>query len=77
MMGRGKWSTKDYGIPARWFKLRREKEEGCFTAGPKGNQSIGQYLSVQKDSFSHPPTNRRLEEAVVDDWPKMMEFKAL
>ncbi|GBO11752.1 hypothetical protein AVEN_190313-1 [Araneus ventricosus] len=35
MMGRGKWSTKDYEILARWFKLRREKEEGCFTAGPK------------------------------------------
>ncbi|GBN63631.1 hypothetical protein AVEN_231491-1 [Araneus ventricosus] len=34
-MGRGKWSTKDYEILARWFKLKREKEEGCFTAGPK------------------------------------------
>ncbi|GBN60767.1 hypothetical protein AVEN_99888-1 [Araneus ventricosus] len=42
-----------------------------------GNQSIGQYLSVHKDSFSHRPTNRRLEEAVVGDWPKMMKFKAL
>ncbi|GBN08822.1 hypothetical protein AVEN_267209-1 [Araneus ventricosus] len=31
----------------------------------KGNQSIGQYLSVHKDSFSNPPTNRRLEEAIV------------
>ncbi|GBL98947.1 hypothetical protein AVEN_227471-1 [Araneus ventricosus] len=39
------------------------------------NQSIGQYLSVHKDSFSNPPTNRRLEEAVVVDWPKMMRFK--
>ncbi|GBM02528.1 hypothetical protein AVEN_178467-1 [Araneus ventricosus] len=36
MMGMGKWITKDYEIIARWFKLRREKEEGCFTAGPKG-----------------------------------------
>ncbi|GBO12347.1 hypothetical protein AVEN_31465-1 [Araneus ventricosus] len=35
MMGRGKWSTKEYEILARWFKLRREKEEECFTAGPK------------------------------------------
>ncbi|GBM67377.1 hypothetical protein AVEN_169605-1 [Araneus ventricosus] len=35
MMGRGKWSTKDYEILARWFKLRREKGENCFTAGPK------------------------------------------
>ncbi|GBO13146.1 hypothetical protein AVEN_90963-1 [Araneus ventricosus] len=42
-----------------------------------GNQSIGQYLSVHKDSFSNPPNNRRLEEAVVGDWPKMMKFKAL
>ncbi|GBM46127.1 hypothetical protein AVEN_139334-1 [Araneus ventricosus] len=42
-----------------------------------GNQSIGQYLTVHKDSFSNPPTNRRLEEAVVGDWPKMMKFKAL
>ncbi|GBM63493.1 hypothetical protein AVEN_87333-1 [Araneus ventricosus] len=41
------------------------------------NQSIGQYLSVHKDSFSNPPTNRRLEEAVVGDRPKMMKFKAL
>ncbi|GBN51973.1 hypothetical protein AVEN_258162-1 [Araneus ventricosus] len=43
----------------------------------QGNQSICQYLSVHKDSFSNPPTNRRLEEAVVCDWPKMMKFKAL
>ncbi|GBN95572.1 hypothetical protein AVEN_125611-1 [Araneus ventricosus] len=41
------------------------------------NHSIGQYLSVHKDSFSNPPTNRRLEEAVVGDWPKRMKFKAL
>ncbi|GBM02857.1 hypothetical protein AVEN_52034-1 [Araneus ventricosus] len=41
-----------------------------------GNQSIGQYLSIHKDSFSHPPTNRRLEEAVVLDWSKVMKFKA-
>ncbi|GBM76972.1 hypothetical protein AVEN_161455-1, partial [Araneus ventricosus] len=31
------------------------------------NQSIGQYLSVHKDSFRNPPTNRRLEDAVVVD----------
>ncbi|GBL67263.1 hypothetical protein AVEN_201904-1, partial [Araneus ventricosus] len=31
------------------------------------NQSIGQYLSVHKDSFSNPPDNRRLEEVVVVD----------
>ncbi|GBL89277.1 Putative inorganic phosphate cotransporter [Araneus ventricosus] len=42
-----------------------------------GNQSIGQYLSVHKDSFSNPPTSKRLEEAVVGDWPKMIKFKAL
>ncbi|GBO31340.1 hypothetical protein AVEN_19631-1 [Araneus ventricosus] len=30
------------------------------------NQSIGQYLSVHYDSFSNPPTNRCLEEAVID-----------
>ncbi|GBM82829.1 hypothetical protein AVEN_180917-1 [Araneus ventricosus] len=41
-----------------------------------GNQFIGQYLSVRKDSFSNPPTHRRLEEAVVVDCPKMMKFKA-
>ncbi|GBM12159.1 hypothetical protein AVEN_39490-1 [Araneus ventricosus] len=35
VMGRGKRSTKDYEFLARWFKLRREKEEECFTAGPK------------------------------------------
>ncbi|GBO25577.1 hypothetical protein AVEN_67462-1 [Araneus ventricosus] len=35
-MGRGKWSAKDYEILPRWFKLRKEKEGGCFTAGPKG-----------------------------------------
>ncbi|GBN58978.1 hypothetical protein AVEN_37103-1, partial [Araneus ventricosus] len=39
------------------------------------NQSIGQFLSVHKDSFSNTPTNRRLEEAVAVDWPKMMKFK--
>ncbi|GBN92782.1 hypothetical protein AVEN_110080-1 [Araneus ventricosus] len=42
-----------------------------------GKQSIGQYLSVHKDSFSNPPTNRRLEEAVVGGRPKMLKFKAL
>ncbi|GBL96721.1 hypothetical protein AVEN_111857-1 [Araneus ventricosus] len=42
-----------------------------------GNQSIGRYVSVHKDSFSNPPTNRRLEEAVVGDWTKMMKFKGL
>ncbi|GBO15120.1 Retrovirus-related Pol polyprotein from transposon TNT 1-94 [Araneus ventricosus] len=41
-----------------------------------GNQAFGQYLSVHKDSLSKPPTNRRLEEADVVDWPKMMKFKA-
>ncbi|GBM74377.1 hypothetical protein AVEN_78653-1 [Araneus ventricosus] len=49
MMGRGKWSTKDYEILARWFKLRREKEEGCFTAGPKGTGELrwtSSFLSV-------------------------------
>ncbi|GBL92042.1 hypothetical protein AVEN_102594-1 [Araneus ventricosus] len=39
------------------------------------NQSIGQYLSVHKDSFSNPPFNGRLEEVVVVDWHKMMKFK--
>ncbi|GBM02841.1 hypothetical protein AVEN_52020-1 [Araneus ventricosus] len=46
----------------------------CYSS--RENQSIGQYLSVHKDSFSNPPTNRRPEEAVVVDWPKMMKFKA-
>ncbi|GBN29363.1 hypothetical protein AVEN_145632-1 [Araneus ventricosus] len=40
-----------------------------------GNQSIGQYLSVHKDSFSNQPTNRRLEEMVAVDWRKMKKFK--
>ncbi|GBN89598.1 hypothetical protein AVEN_237865-1 [Araneus ventricosus] len=42
-----------------------------------GNQSIDEYLSVHKDSFINSPTNRRLEEAVVGDWPKIMKFKSL
>ncbi|GBL79593.1 hypothetical protein AVEN_139738-1, partial [Araneus ventricosus] len=41
-----------------------------------GNQSIDQYLFVHKDPFSNPPTNRRLVEAVVVDWSKIMKFKA-
>ncbi|GBL88344.1 hypothetical protein AVEN_103008-1 [Araneus ventricosus] len=49
-------------------------DEACFSRS--GNQSIGQYLPVHKDFFSHPPTNRRLEEEVVVDWPKMMKFEA-
>ncbi|GBN25455.1 hypothetical protein AVEN_153151-2-1, partial [Araneus ventricosus] len=40
------------------------------------NQSIDHYLSVHKDSFMNSPNNRRLEEAVVGDWPVMMKFKA-
>ncbi|GBO16609.1 hypothetical protein AVEN_50383-1 [Araneus ventricosus] len=47
----------------------------CSLAFTVGNQSIGQYLSIHKDSISNPPTNRRLEEAVVVDWPKMIKFK--
>ncbi|GBN04825.1 hypothetical protein AVEN_1912-1 [Araneus ventricosus] len=39
MMGREKWSTKDYEILAKWLKLRREKKEWCFTAGPKAETS--------------------------------------
>ncbi|GBM73289.1 hypothetical protein AVEN_74771-1 [Araneus ventricosus] len=65
---------------------RRPEALSCLAAGlscwliypiPKGNQSIGQYLSVDKDSFSNPPTKRLLGEAVVGDWPKMMKFNAL
>ncbi|GBL78957.1 hypothetical protein AVEN_48924-1 [Araneus ventricosus] len=54
-------------------------KEGSHTVRPIefGNQSIDQYLSVHKDSFSNPTTNRRLEEAVVGDWLKMFKFKAL
>ncbi|GBN97136.1 hypothetical protein AVEN_132053-1 [Araneus ventricosus] len=37
------------------------------------NQSIGQY---SLDSFSNPPTNRRLEETVAIDWSRMMKLKA-
>ncbi|GBN45191.1 hypothetical protein AVEN_27872-1, partial [Araneus ventricosus] len=40
------------------------------------SQYIGQYLYIHKDCFSNPPTNRRLQEAVVVDWLKMMKFKA-
>ncbi|GBM68941.1 hypothetical protein AVEN_192687-1 [Araneus ventricosus] len=50
------------------------KEELCGSF--YGNQYIGQYLSVQTDSFSNPSANRRLEEAVADDWDKMMKFEA-
>ncbi|GBN34867.1 hypothetical protein AVEN_240997-1 [Araneus ventricosus] len=46
------------------------------SANVSGNQSIDHYLSVHKDSFSNPPTNRRIEEAVVGDWRKMMKFEA-
>ncbi|GBN68560.1 hypothetical protein AVEN_114854-1 [Araneus ventricosus] len=42
----------------------------------RGNPSIGQNLSVHKDSFTQPPTNRRLEETPVVDWPEMMKSKA-
>ncbi|GBN94297.1 hypothetical protein AVEN_252973-1 [Araneus ventricosus] len=38
------------------------------------NESIGQDLSVHKDSFSNPATNRHHEEVVVVDWPKMRKF---
>ncbi|GBO16230.1 hypothetical protein AVEN_72905-1 [Araneus ventricosus] len=42
----------------------------------RGSQFIGQYLSVHKELFCNPPTNRRLEEAIDVDWFKMMKFKA-
>ncbi|GBM12718.1 hypothetical protein AVEN_228512-1 [Araneus ventricosus] len=54
----------------------RDRVDWICVARSGGNQSIGQYLSVHKDSFSNPPTNGHLEEAVVVDWPKMMKFKA-
>ncbi|GBL79542.1 hypothetical protein AVEN_18126-1 [Araneus ventricosus] len=59
-------------------KNRRRLQTKCFISIVfAGNQSIGQYLSVLKDSFSNPPTIRCLEEADVGVWPKMMKFKAL
>ncbi|GBL76574.1 hypothetical protein AVEN_53301-1 [Araneus ventricosus] len=60
------------GVPAQ---VSSSSSDCCTKL--RGNQSIGQYLSVHKDSFSNPSINRRLEEAVVGDWPKMMKFKAL
>ncbi|GBL57149.1 hypothetical protein AVEN_31511-1 [Araneus ventricosus] len=41
------------------------------------NPSIGQYLSVHKDSFSYPPSNRRLEEAVVVEWSLILKRRLL
>ncbi|GBM80069.1 hypothetical protein AVEN_227809-1 [Araneus ventricosus] len=60
MMGRGKWSTKDYEILARWFKLRREIEERCFTAGPKGDSARsllreGASRGLSSRGFVSPP----------------------
>ncbi|GBO03394.1 hypothetical protein AVEN_116524-1 [Araneus ventricosus] len=52
-----------------------DSEPHRYCAHRGRNQSIGQYLFVHKDSCSNPPTNRRLEEAVVVDWPKMIKFK--
>ncbi|GBN84380.1 hypothetical protein AVEN_271818-1 [Araneus ventricosus] len=52
------------------------RSETNLTLTCVGNQSIGQYLFVHKDTFSNPPTNKRLEEAIVVDWPKVMKFKA-
>ncbi|GBN75198.1 hypothetical protein AVEN_264654-1 [Araneus ventricosus] len=67
--------TKDKNILDT--KIRRRLQTKIFISIVfVGNQSIGQYLSVHKDSFSNPPTNRRLEEAAVGDWPKIMKFKA-
>ncbi|GBN07394.1 hypothetical protein AVEN_146600-1 [Araneus ventricosus] len=37
----------------------KETVSGASTSELLRNQSIGQYLSVHKDSFSNPPTNRR------------------
>ncbi|GBM01222.1 hypothetical protein AVEN_253620-1 [Araneus ventricosus] len=39
---------------------------------PDSEKSLQGHLLVG----GNPPTNRRLEEAVVVDWPKMMKFKA-
>ncbi|GBM58035.1 hypothetical protein AVEN_170642-1 [Araneus ventricosus] len=36
MIGKGKWSTKDYEFLARWFKLRRRKEEAVSHFWSKG-----------------------------------------
>ncbi|GBO37987.1 hypothetical protein AVEN_206096-1, partial [Araneus ventricosus] len=51
--------------------LWRDAEDGtplCNACGIRVNQSFDQYLSVHKDSFNNPPTNRRLEEAAVLRW---------
>ncbi|GBN47190.1 CD109 antigen [Araneus ventricosus] len=40
-----------------------------------GNQSIVQYLSVHKDSYSNPPNQQTPRESGFY-WPKMMKFKA-
>ncbi|GBM50905.1 hypothetical protein AVEN_54340-1 [Araneus ventricosus] len=63
-----------YGCIAR--TVRDKASDRNLHMCATGNPSIGQYSSVHKDSFSNPPTNRRLEEAVVVNWPRMMKFKA-
>ncbi|GBM90654.1 hypothetical protein AVEN_141685-1 [Araneus ventricosus] len=79
----GETQPHHYCIPRRSENLITypAASHPCTRVDPRkrnalGNQSIGHYLYVHKDSFSNPPTNRRLEEAVVVDWPKMMKFKA-
>ncbi|GBM12099.1 hypothetical protein AVEN_245493-1 [Araneus ventricosus] len=71
----GRTLNKTLKVQHRAVHVKRQAHRGKFQHDT-GNQSIGQYLSIHKDSFSDPPTNRRLEEAVVVDWPKMMKFKA-
>ncbi|GBN20717.1 hypothetical protein AVEN_125103-1 [Araneus ventricosus] len=66
-------SKKTYNIQR---EVTTEARQFFISTVLTGNQSIGQYLSVHKDSSNNPPTNRRLEEAVVVDWSKMMKFKA-
>ncbi|GBN66414.1 hypothetical protein AVEN_231727-1 [Araneus ventricosus] len=67
--GRGAYCFRIHGQIYHRISHLHPAEEG-------GNQSIGRYLSAHKDSFSNPSTNRRLEEAVVVDCPKVMKFKS-
>ncbi|GBN57013.1 hypothetical protein AVEN_16476-1 [Araneus ventricosus] len=77
MSVRDKEDFKDLSPKILTFSLRdTSPQHEDKHKGRRGKESIGQYSSVHKDSFSNPPTNRRLEEEVVVDWSKMMEFKA-
>ncbi|GBN51351.1 hypothetical protein AVEN_136058-1 [Araneus ventricosus] len=79
MMRRGKWSTKDYEILAKWFKLRREKEKRrVFHCWSKGIDSRLNGITLSRLRITlDDPSKKETQTAAVGMCGKTALFSTL